>query len=144
MLKFLLGLLCISVFVASCLKADRDNRCPYPQTSVVAPQWEQDSVEAYLDSNNLQAIKHSTGFYYNIVNPGSSTDTVGLCSQILINYKGKFVTDSIFDQQNNMIFVLGSLIEGWKKGIPLVRKGGEINLYVPPSLGYGATDFKNQ
>jgi FKBP-type peptidyl-prolyl cis-trans isomerase FkpA len=53
------------------------------------------------------------------------------------------VNDTTFDQQNNVVFVLGSLIEGWKKAIPLLRKGGEMNMYIPPSLGYGGTDMKN-
>ena len=35
-------------------------------------------------------------------------------------------------------FALGGLILGWQKGIPLIQKGGSINLYIPPSLGYGA------
>jgi FKBP-type peptidyl-prolyl cis-trans isomerase FkpA len=34
-------------------------------------------------------------------------------------------------------FALGQLIVGWQKGIPLSKKGGTINLYIPPSLGYG-------
>ena len=27
---------------------------------------------------------------------------------------------------------------GWQYGIPLVKAGGRIMLYLPPSLGYGA------
>ena len=33
---------------------------------------------------------------------------------------------------------LGELIPGWQKGIPLIKKGGEVKLYIPPSLGYGS------
>jgi FKBP-type peptidyl-prolyl cis-trans isomerase FkpA len=66
-----------------------------------------------------------------------------LCSQILISYKGTLKNGTVFDQQNNVIFVLGSLIEGWKKGIPLLKKGGSIKLYIPPSLGYGGTDVRD-
>lgn len=86
---------------------------------------------------------HPSGFYYKIINPGTGADSAKLCSQILINYKGKLVNGSVFEEQNNVIFVLGSLIEGWKKGIPLVKKGGEIQLFVPPSLAYGNQDVKN-
>ena len=42
-----------------------------------------------------------------------------------------------------MYFVLGALIEGWKKGLPLIKKSGEIILYIPPSLGYGSQDYVN-
>lgn len=84
---------------------------------------------------------HPAGFYYTISNPGSGGDSVLLCSQILINYKGQLKNGTVFDQQNNVIFVLGSLIEGWRKGIPLLKKGGQIRLYIPPSLGYGNNDL---
>jgi len=35
--------------------------------------------------------------------------------------------------------LLGGLLPGWKQGLPLISKGGQIELYVPPSLGYGST-----
>jgi FKBP-type peptidyl-prolyl cis-trans isomerase FkpA len=35
------------------------------------------------------------------------------------------------------------LIEGWKIGLPLIQKSGKIKLYIPPSLGYGASDIKD-
>ena len=35
---------------------------------------------------------------------------------------------------------LGSLIEGWKKGLLMLKTGGSIKLYIPPSLGYGYSD----
>jgi FKBP-type peptidyl-prolyl cis-trans isomerase FkpA len=37
--------------------------------------------------------------------------------------------------------LLGQVIPGWQKGIPLVKGGGSINLYIPPSLGYGANAY---
>ena len=39
---------------------------------------------------------------------------------------------------------MGSLIEGWKMGLPLIQKGGKIRLYIPPSLGYGPNDLKDR
>jgi len=35
-------------------------------------------------------------------------------------------------------FNLGGLIEAWKKGIPLIKPGGKIKLYCPPTLAYGS------
>lgn len=133
----------LSITAAACLKTERDNTCPYGPSTRVAPQTEQDALELYLDTNGIPATKHPSGFYYDVVTPGSFTDTVALCSQILINYKGQLVNDTIFDQRTSQIFVLGSLIDGWKQGIPLIRKNGEINLYIPPSLGYGTQDVKD-
>lgn len=143
MLRILFGILCVSVVAVSCLKSNNDSGCPYGNTSVTAPMAEQDSIKAYLDSNDLEAVAHPSGFYYKIVTPGTGTDSVELCSQILINYKGQLKNGTVFDQNSNVILVLGSLIEGWKKGIPLLKKGGQIKLYIPPSLGYGNENITN-
>jgi FKBP-type peptidyl-prolyl cis-trans isomerase FkpA len=144
MIKYLFGLLLVAVVAVSCLKSKEDSSCPYRNVTITAPTSEQDSVKAYLDSNGVHdAVQHPSGFYYKILNPGAGSDTMDLCSQILISYKGTLKNGTVFDQQNNVIFVLGSLIEGWKKGIPLLKKGGSIKLYIPPSLGYGGTDVRD-
>lgn len=143
MLKIFLGLLLIAMAGVSCLKSKDNAGCPYSNTSIIAPVSEQDSITNYLDSFNIDAVQHPSGFFYKITNPGTGTDGVTLCSQILINYRGQLKDGTVFDEQNNVIFVLGSLIEGWKKGIPLVKKGGQIRLFIPPSLGYGNVDVKN-
>lgn len=142
MLRTLLFILCISVVALSCLKST-ERSCAYSNVNITAPKSEQDSLKAYLDSNHLDAQLHPSGFYYKIVNPGSGTDTMRLCSELLIDYKGRFLNGQIFDQGTGAYMVLGALIEGWKKGIPLIKKGGELKLYIPPALGYGYEDLKN-
>ena len=143
MLKYLSGLLLIALVAASCLKNNDDAGCPYTNTSITAPAAEQDSIKAYLDSNDIEAVRHPSGFFYQIVESGTGTDTVDLCSQILITYKGMLRNGTVFDKGDNVIFVLGSLIEGWKKGIPLLKKGGSIKLFIPPTLGYGSEDLRD-
>jgi FKBP-type peptidyl-prolyl cis-trans isomerase FkpA len=142
MSKNLLFVLCVAIVGVSCLKSG-ERTCAYPQVAIVAPQAEQDSLKAYLDSNHIQATLHPAGFYYKITNPGTGTDTMLLCSEILIDYRGQFKNGQEFDKGTDVYFVLGALIEGWKKGLPLIKKGGEITLYIPPSLGYGSQDYKN-
>lgn len=139
MLKIVLGLLSVSLFLTGCLK--KEMKCPYVNTRNVAPASEQEALLQYLTDNNITDVtKHSSGMYYKILNPGSGTDSAGLCSDITINYTGRLTNGVIFDQQSYAVFVLGSLIDGWKQGIPLVRKEGSIRLYIPPSLGYGSRD----
>ncbi|MDQ3550845.1 MAG: FKBP-type peptidyl-prolyl cis-trans isomerase, partial [Bacteroidota bacterium] len=42
------------------------------------------------------------------------------------------------------IFQLGDLIAAWKNVIPKIKEGGRIVMYVPPSLGYGNRDNRDQ
>ncbi|HRE52751.1 MAG TPA: FKBP-type peptidyl-prolyl cis-trans isomerase [Flavitalea sp.] len=142
MLKIALSLFSLALVLTGCLK--KEMKCPYVNTRNVAPVSEQEAVLQYLTDKNINdAIKHSSGMYYKIVNPGTGTDSVGLCSEIAISYTGRRTDGFIFDQQSQAIFVLGSLIDGWKQGIPLIRKGGQIRLFIPPSLGYGSKDIRN-
>jgi FKBP-type peptidyl-prolyl cis-trans isomerase FkpA len=68
--------------------------------------------------------------------------TPGICSYVTVNYKGTLTNGTVFDStktNNPASFTLISLIEGWKQGIPLIKKGGKIRLFLPPTLGYGAS-----
>ena len=141
MYKKLLFVLCVAVIGGSCIKSSNNNSCPYGKTTINISQAERQAIDAYIDTNHIDAVQDNTGFYYKIISPGSGTDSMTLCSQIQISYIGQLINDSTFDQQNNAVYVLGSLIEGWRRGIPKIRKGGEIKLYIPPTLGYGSTDI---
>lgn len=144
-MKKLTAIVCVLALILTlpgCLK--KDTGCQYKQSNIVASASEQQAVQTYLSNNGITtAVKHSSGMYYEIVSAGSGGSPT-LCSTIAISYTGKLTNGTVFDSQNNAYFVLGSLIEGWKIGVPLIQKGGHIRLYIPPSLGYGATDVKDQ
>jgi FKBP-type peptidyl-prolyl cis-trans isomerase FkpA len=142
MLKKLLFLLCITIVAVSCLKSNNERTCAYPVITKSAPAAEQDSLKAWLDSNNIEAVRHPAGFFYNIIQPGTGSDTMTLCSEILINYSGTYIDGRPFDSGTEKYFVLGALIEGWRQGIPLIKKGGRIKLYLPPSLAYGPDGYE--
>lgn len=141
MQKAIWSLLVIALLAGSCLK--KEGGCPYSSANIVAPLSEQAAIEAYLSSNSITATKHASGLYYEILKPGAD-DSVHLCSQVQVAYLGKLTNGSTFDYSTNAMFTLGSLIEGWKKGLPLIKKGGKINLFIPPALGYGYNDVKDQ
>ena len=129
------------MFTPACFKSD--NGCSFTDNNVVAPASEQAEVESYLSANNItSAEKHPAGFYYEIIGSGSGTKP-GLCSIITVGYTGTLTNGNVFDQQSSLSFQLGSLIEGWRKGLPLIQRGGSIKLYLPPSLGYGNVPVKN-
>lgn len=133
------GLLCF-VLINACKK---DSGCGYSDQKIVAPVAEQQAVKDYLTTNNITtALKDSTGFYYEIVNAGDGSGAPGLCSQVELAYTGQLTNGHVFDQATTA-FTLGATIEGLRKGLPLIKKGGHIKLYIPPTLAYGSTDVKD-
>ena len=97
------------------------------------------TIEEYLAANNLTnaVVSDPRGFYYKIQEPGSGT-TPSLSSRVKTLYKGMLTSGKVFDQSDTPIeFPLNGVITGWQYGIPLIKPGGKITLYLPPSLGYG-------
>ena len=103
--------------------------------------FEEDRAEiiTYLEDNNLidDAIESSTGFFYIIDDAGNQGIVQGLNNTVTCNYKGFFPDGEVFDENDNIAFTLGNTIEGWRQGIPLIGKGGSIQLFIPSVLGYG-------
>ncbi|MBC7849030.1 MAG: FKBP-type peptidyl-prolyl cis-trans isomerase [Chitinophagaceae bacterium] len=133
-------LIFLSFVFTGCLKKNDD--CPYSVAKIVAPVSEEMAVADYLSTNGITAIKHASNLYYEIVQPGAGA-APGQCSGIMVKYSGKLTNGNVFDSQNSTIFTLGTLIEGWKMALPLIKKGGQIRLYIPPSLGYKNVDVTN-
>lgn len=100
-----------------------------------------ETLEQYITRANLTSTvtKDPRGFYYQILTPGTGA-TPAPTSKVTVFYKGTLTNGSVFDQTsaNPVTFGLSQLILGWQYGIPLVKAGGRIMLYLPPSLGYGA------
>ncbi|WP_205513393.1 FKBP-type peptidyl-prolyl cis-trans isomerase [Longitalea arenae] len=132
------GLLYLVLFY-SCKK---ESGCGYNEQNIVAPVSEQQLVKEYLTSINVYAAaKDSSGFYYEVINDGDG-DSPNLCSQIELSYSGKLTSGTVFEQKSTA-FTLGSSIEGLRKGIPIIKKGGHIKLYIPPTLAYGSREIKD-
>jgi len=129
---FAIGMVCI--VLGSCKK--KNNGCTLPTTT--AADSEILALKQELISQGINATQDSHGFFYKI-NTAGSGDKPDLCSSVTVNYTGKLMDGSVFDANNNMTFSLGKLIIGWQEGIPLIAKGGSIELYIPPSLAYGNT-----
>ncbi len=135
----ILNFLILSVICISCSK--KDEACNLNDSNVTAPASETANVQAYLTSNGIAATLHPSGFFYKITQAGTGNAVVNLCSNITIKYSGKLANGTVFDftpAGETRTFILGKLIVGWQKGIPLISSGGKISLYIPPSLGYGS------
>lgn len=139
---YLLGLLSF-IFIVSCSK---NNTCGFKESSATATDDEKtslaDSIAKYGITGTLQ---HPAGFYYKIENPGTGDIKATLCSGIVCTYWGGFFSGTGFDSTTTdpIKFQLGQMIPGWQKGIPLIKAGGKMTLYIPPSLGYGSKTVPN-
>ena len=102
---------------------------------------EEDKIEIlnYLEENGLQesALETSTEFFYIIDEPGNLGKVPSLNSEITCNYRGFYPNGEVFDANDDISFILGNTIEGWRQGIPLVGEGGSIQLFLPSYLCYG-------
>ncbi|CAN5129426.1 hypothetical protein BH20BAC1_BH20BAC1_20060 [soil metagenome] len=138
-MKSILALTFFLFLFGSCKK--KDVVCNYPDSNVIAPDTEIQQIKDSLDTYNITATQHPTGLFYAIKNGGSGQGIANLCSMVEVTYKGKFFNGKVFDSttaNRTASFQLGEVIGGWQKGIPLIKEGGSIDLYIPPSLGYGS------
>lgn len=137
--KMFSGLLIASIVFASCVK---NNKCSYTASSVTAPAAEVQALKDSLDSHSISGVtQNPSGFSYKIINAGSGTFVSNLCSNVSVSYTGTYFNGTTFDSTaagQLATFQLGQVIVGWQKGMPLISKGGEIMLYIPPSLAYGS------
>ncbi len=139
-MKIFLSVLTLIIFIAGCGK--KDQSCSFTDSNSIAPAAEVQQLQDSLNKYAITAIKHSTGFFYKINTQGSGTGIANLCTNISVSYKGSFFNGKIFDSTitgQKADFQLGEVLVGWQKGVPLISKGGDIDLYIPPSLAYGST-----
>jgi FKBP-type peptidyl-prolyl cis-trans isomerase FkpA len=127
MRSVIFSILVSAILFSSC----SDNGC-----KPVSPESEEPQIVAFATANSIPAVKHSTGLYYHIVAQGSGP-TPNVNSIVYVTYTGKTLDGTIFDQRTTPVaFVLRDLLEGWKIGLQLIQKGGQIRLIVPSSLAY--------
>src|SRR6188508_1604380 len=120
--------------LSSCSK--KMDECNYDACALVAPASEITQLEAYLSSAAITATKHCSGMYYTIDAAGSGASATA-CSTVGVTYKGQLTNGTVFDQRTTS-FELDQVIAAWTKGVPLIKTGGKIKLYCPPSLAYGS------
>lgn len=137
MIRRLIILISFCAVMFSCTKPAADS-CNYTESTIVVPTAEMANLQAYVAANRPTAVLHPGGFYYEIVAAGTGTVTPQVCSNVRVKYTGYLSNGTKFDENlTGMTFKLGQLIVGWQRGLPLIKSGGTIYLYLPPSLGYG-------
>lgn len=80
-----------------------------------------------------------SGLVYKVIDAGTEP-RVQDNSQILVNYTGKLIDGTVFDQSPEgkpATFSPGSVIPGFSEGLKLLGKGGKAVFYIPGELAYG-------
>jgi len=131
----------VALFAFSgCFKTPEPEPCVYNPCEYIAPATEIAAVKAYLDSSGITGTtQHCSGLFYKIETPGTGKTADPCTNSITARYKGTLTNGNRFDsgQFQQPVPLGGGLIAGWTNGVPLIKEGGRIMLYVPPSLGYG-------
>ena len=114
-----------------------------------------ETIENYLEENNLTAVRHASELFYIIEEEGTGEFPEN-GQQVAVNYVGRFLDGKVFDTSIESVareeaifnenrayqpfeFQLGrgSVISGWDIGIKLMKEGGKSTLIIPSFLAYG-------
>lgn len=102
---------------------------------------DQDLIEAYIESNNLETEVTPEGIHF-IIHEQGTGQIPNIFSTVEVHYEGftledeKF--DSSYDRGSSSVFPLANLIQGWIIGLQLIQEGGEITLIIPSAYAYGS------
>ncbi|WP_212005848.1 FKBP-type peptidyl-prolyl cis-trans isomerase [Chitinophaga sp. HK235] len=124
---------CIALLTA-CSKNDNNTDTFDPNA-----QFDKDSVLIvnYLKANNITASHDPRSIFYKIIDSGVVASKPTITSNVTVKYAGTFLDGKSFDSNDNISFDLNGVIFGWQIGIPLIGKGGRIQLFLPSYYAYG-------
>jgi FKBP-type peptidyl-prolyl cis-trans isomerase len=137
--SYLLGLFLL-LTLTSCFLGDDCGQSANTNVNKTQLQEDIDAIDAYLSENNIEAEIHKSGIRY-VINTKGDGSKPSLCDQVTVNYEGRLMSNGrVFDDAGgrNIAFPLANLITGWKIGIPLIKEGGSITLYIPSVYAYGS------
>lgn len=135
MKNILILLLFVSGIMISCESTDSNEPT---LTTLEQFDFDLDIIDKYLaDSSIVAEIDSLSELRYVIHNPGEGDSPSG-SDNVTINFEGRFLSSGVvFDDGEAVTFPLNGLIGGWQIGLPLIKEGGSITLYIPSAYGYG-------
>ncbi len=80
--------------------------------------------------------KTESGLLYKVIKEGNGKKFTST-DKIELSYVGKFINDSIFDQNPSMKSVVGRFVPGFTEGLRLMSPGAKYIFYIPSELAYG-------
>jgi FKBP-type peptidyl-prolyl cis-trans isomerase len=93
---------------------------------------------------NVPVTQNKDGVIFSLTDVGT-TDLIRDSSTVTVKYIGRRVIDNtIFDANQSFTFKpIGNVINGWRIGIPLMKKGEKGYLFIPSSQAYKGTGSAN-
>lgn len=128
-----------AMVLSSCLKKEED-----PQV-VFQKQLDKDEAEIlkFIAINDIDAVRHESGVYYSIIEPGEGDHKYTAQSKVEVKYTGRLLNGVVFDEskEETIEFNLGQVIIGWQIGMQLIQEGGKIRLIIPSGYAYGPSAY---
>lgn len=101
-----------------------------------------------MDENKKRPTVKTTasGLQYEVLTEGTGVSPTAEDS-VTCNYVGTFLDGKEFDNSYNrgqpITFPLNQVIAGWTEALQLMKVGAKYRLWIPYTLGYGASDYNN-
>jgi FKBP-type peptidyl-prolyl cis-trans isomerase FkpA len=129
--KILLAAFALVLCFSACQKADEYDRVAQLKTDT-------EIIQKFIEEKKLVNMQQSNGLFYEIIREGTGTEPIELTDEVTVEYEGRLLNGTVFDKTTTepIKFSLNSVIEGWQKGIPLMKKGGQIRLLIPSPMAY--------
>jgi FKBP-type peptidyl-prolyl cis-trans isomerase len=124
---------CIIVFLTAILMVSC-NEEEFADWEIMNEAWFENYVEQHKNDSNFFQTK--SGLCYRIIHQSSYTQP-HLNSIIYVDYHGKLIDGTIFDEGENVGMYLSETIRGWQEGVRKMRNGAHFIFYVPSKLAYG-------
>ena len=96
--------------------------------------------EEFLQAKSKETgiIELEQGLLYQVEKSGDkSGEHPKRNSTVLVNYVGKNIDGSIFDQGQRIELPLNMVIKGWTNAVTQMKVGDKWTLYIHPTLAYG-------
>lgn len=97
----------------------------------------------FLEENKTkEGVKVTeNGLQYKIITEGTGISP-DADDKVTVQYRGTFIDGKEFDSSYKRgkpytCNLRGSIIKGWKQGIPLMKEGAKYRFYIPSDLAYG-------
>lgn len=100
-------------------------------------------AEAFFKKNlKAKGVQQTeSGLQYKIIEEGDAAAKPSAKDTVSVRYCGKLLDGTVFDETKEgdepVKLVLTNVIKGWQEGIPMIGKGGRIELFIPADLAYG-------